>query len=538
MSLAFYFQALTFFVLVFCILLGLLLNSSQFSVLLQNYKSVLNSHSNDNHKIQNDEAKTSDEQKNYAKLQSKQNQLFERVNKLRYNYDDITHNISFQSFLKLNNKNSIPSLSINSQIALVETVKLVVNKRTPCMLTNLAKTWSFSSWDIWSIAAIDWPILSNIISINRITKDKPVNFIIEEERDVGGMINFKSNNIPSNQEIIPELFFVDFLLDMKNYPNAYFYSTNYRIFEGVAGLNETTRWRDLLIIDSSLMRDENTITAAKQVAPLINFLYPGCSLQARYSEYHIMRVQTHGIGRYILYPPVMSTELYLFPSIHLSAFQSQVDIYDMNNKESFPSFQNKSYDYGQSIVLHPGQVLYIPPYWTAHSEAITLSITIDILSISNEQFSLAEAYNMPIPFDKVDSFAERVIAAKVFLVHVLSRVNLIKTIRKYSRQLYKSRFSHIYPENGLFLQKNTFSCYNDEVELQQSIIESMDKERVIRAAQFVSDRLNSPLLSPGIGMIWLNNYVEQIARWAMNDADSSVVFILECLNYNSKIDLL
>lgn len=70
------------------------------------------------------------------------------------------------------------------------------------------------------------------------------------------------------------------------------------------------------------------------------------------------------------------------------------------------------------ISLHPGEVLYIPPYWIIHSEAITLSIIIDVLSLSKEQDLLMPAYHMSLPFHSMNIKTKeaRIVSAQVCLL--------------------------------------------------------------------------------------------------------------------------
>jgi hypothetical protein len=65
--------------------------------------------------------------------------------------------------------------------------------------------------------------------------------------------------------------------------------------------------------------------AATAVPPVFTMLHPGAVLQARYSEYHTMRVQLQGSARYHLLPPVSAAvPMHLYPSIHRCAGQAQV----------------------------------------------------------------------------------------------------------------------------------------------------------------------------------------------------------------------
>lgn len=70
-----------------------------------------------------------------------------------------------------------------------------------------------------------------------------------------------------------------------------------------------------------------------------------------------------------------------------------------------------------NILLHPGEVLYIPPYWIIHSEAITLSVIIDVLSLSKEQDLLMPAYHMSLPFHliNIETKEARIVSAQVSL---------------------------------------------------------------------------------------------------------------------------
>jgi hypothetical protein len=146
-----------------------------------------------------------------------------------------------------------------------------------------------------------------------------------------------------------------------------------------------------------------------QLSPLFNMLYPGCSLQARYAEQHIFRIQLQGVGRYVLFAPSNAKDLYLFPSIHVSAFQSQVDFSELHSK-TFPKFPKSK---SMHAVLKKGQVLYIPPFWTVRTEARTLSVFLDVLSPSDSQIALAEAHFTALPFSDVSTKEKKIISSQV-----------------------------------------------------------------------------------------------------------------------------
>ena len=67
--------------------------------------------------------------------------------------------------------------------------------------------------------------------------------------------------------------------------------------------------------------------AGDSPSPLLTLMHPGSALQARYSEFHTVRVQLQGHATYHLLPPQASAlPLHIYPSIHRCANQAQVSV--------------------------------------------------------------------------------------------------------------------------------------------------------------------------------------------------------------------
>jgi len=125
------------------------------------------------------------------------------------------------------------------------------------------------------------------------------------------------------------------------------------------------------------------------------------------------------------------------------------------------------------------------------------------------QLVLLEAYNVGLPFKGLDMSSQevRVLASQIYLVHVLSRIHGVVSPKKYSRALYKSRYSRIYPENGMYLQKqalkNGFRCFREKEDvLRETVAKLRDgiegqqaAGAVERAADFVAERGESESVS-------------------------------------------
>jgi hypothetical protein len=101
-------------------------------------------------------------------------------------------------------------------------------------------------------------------------------------------------------------------------------------------LQNSTAWETLLIDESHCNASapctgavtsgvNTTIDPSDHPSPLLHLVHPGVALQARYSEYHTVRVQLQGTGRYYLFPPQHAAHpLHVYPSVHQHAGQAQV----------------------------------------------------------------------------------------------------------------------------------------------------------------------------------------------------------------------
>jgi ribosomal protein L16 Arg81 hydroxylase len=94
-------------------------------------------------------------------------------------------------------------------------------------------------------------------------------------------------------------------------------------------------------------------------------------------------------------------------------------MYDQSVDETFPGFKRAE---KVSISLSAGSILYIPPFWHVHTEEMSLngvSFGVDVLSISEQQRLLMEAYSTSLPLrgDKfsLDKSEHKVIGTMVIV---------------------------------------------------------------------------------------------------------------------------
>eukprot|EP01104_Vermistella_antarctica_P013858 TRINITY_DN4265_c0_g1_i2.p1 TRINITY_DN4265_c0_g1~~TRINITY_DN4265_c0_g1_i2.p1 ORF type:complete len:583 (+),score=131.90 TRINITY_DN4265_c0_g1_i2:110-1858(+) len=124
---------------------------------------------------------------------------------------------------------------------------------------------------------------------------------------------------------------------------------------------------------------------------------PRATTPTHYDLVHNFYTQIRGQKRFILFPPKDHQKLYLYTRLHPSARQSQVDFASEFNTDGddsdrrrpietrFPNFaQAKSYE----VILSPGDVLYIPPFWFHHVSVVGDDVSISLSTHSDSDEAL------------------------------------------------------------------------------------------------------------------------------------------------------
>ena len=98
------------------------------------------------------------------------------------------------------------------------------------------------------------------------------------------------------------------------------------------------------------------------------------------TDYRNLLCQIEGTKKIYLFPPEQTKYMYPSNKFDNGAVCSQVDFWNIDNKK-FPEFNKSSYI---EILLSPGQIISIPPYWWHAVENIGANVA---LSIRSEPFS-------------------------------------------------------------------------------------------------------------------------------------------------------
>jgi hypothetical protein len=97
----------------------------------------------------------------------------------------------------------------------------------------------------------------------------------------------------------------------------------------------------------------------------------GSTAQAHYDSMHNMYIQVKGQKRFKLFSPTAHRSLYMFPYLHPCQRQCQINM-DYVDYSRYPEYETIQENEMYEVVLGPGDMLYIPPFWFHHVEAVSI----------------------------------------------------------------------------------------------------------------------------------------------------------------------
>jgi len=94
---------------------------------------------------------------------------------------------------------------------------------------------------------------------------------------------------------------------------------------------------------------------------------PHVIAHCHYDGYHNFYAQLYGRKKFTLFRPTEWPGISPYPFLHPSHAQAQVNLSDENSITVFPAAKHLE---GYQVVLEPGDLLYMPPLWLHHVEAV------------------------------------------------------------------------------------------------------------------------------------------------------------------------
>jgi hypothetical protein len=457
------------------------------------------------------------------------------------------------------------------------TLEAAAKSRKPTVLKHGSiKSWPMFQWNLMDLAS------RGNVALNGTRWQQESVFVLGRDREKGGMIGSPRDHPLSYTNITLE----QFLSATFDESNWLYWTGELSFWEEALNTTQYARaksptgeygdWRDLRIREEGLswtgkksnMSADTEASAAAAAEeeedledpdagiwrPMLWLSHPGVVAQTHYDTQHNVFVQVQGTKRFLLFPP--SAELYSYPNIHRSYRQSQWHL-EMNssapsqvpgdgttmpspvtrtNAERFPLIHAKKVT-ALEVMLHPGDVLYIPPYWQHRVESLSLSLSLSILSPSYVEASLAEVFWENVPFgafQKQRGLRTRAVHMYLsLLVQQSGQMLHNATLQEFAQSLHHTRF-----ETLLMHHKGFRTCFETveggSVEEGGESGESADAlllrytDKFRLAAHHVAEMLLAIDADDAIKVVFLRDYVEQLVRWAVGP-DYTASFIRSCL---------
>lgn len=430
-------------------------------------------------------------------------------------------------------------------------LRSIIQGRRPVLVTNSPiVNWTIIGTDLFALSKqsnIEKDNLNATAILQGCRWQKDPVFVLGQDRDKGGMLG----SAHDRNLIYTDVPFSDFLHSIFD-SNTYLYWTGeLDAWNNATGVNATSPrgildsnassqgWDVLKVLEPGLERivDEDDFNIWR---PMMWLSHPGVVAQTHYDTQHNFFAQLQGIKSFLIFEP--DSELYYYPNIHRSYRQSQVHFEHFNRSNSSSSFPRLAGASAIEVIMQPGDLLYIPPFWAHRVESVTMSLSLSVLSPSLLEAELAEIYWNKVPFGEFSSSrALRSRAAAAFLSSVLNSCaefipvhcevgDIFRTVgpRSFSNcfaeDLFEFRFKALFP----IPEESPFECWttDSQADYDKLVDEHRDK---FQASSFnIAMQLRKLEADAGVKRTFLRDYVEQIGRWAVGPSITHS-FIRHCL---------
>ena len=146
---------------------------------------------------------------------------------------------------------------------------------------------------------------------------------------------------------------------------------------------------------------------------------PHVIAHCHYDGYHNFFAQLYGSKKFTLFQPDNWPGLYPYPFLHPSHAQTQVNLSNTLDIDSFPLAESVR---ALEVVLQPGDLLYMPPLWFHLVESMDVSISVNVWTDSHQTAVMEEVFSLPLPTEsngsQWNSKQQKAIATSV-MIHTL-----------------------------------------------------------------------------------------------------------------------
>ncbi len=262
---------------------------------------------------------------------------------------------------------------------------------------------------------------------------------------------------------------------------------------------------------------------------------PSVIAHCHYDGYHNFYAQLYGRKRFRLFSPLSYEGLYPYPFLHPSHAQAQVNLSGFEI-DLFPRVKDLvSYEAN----LAPGDVLYIPPLWYHHVEAVEVSISVNVWTDTAQSLIMDQVFNTDTPIDFIQWNGDHLKAIGSSVILSI----LVKTVCKRMKcdtvpagevaaadivhRLWDSRYRVLMDAN--VLRSNFTSAHRKSLLCESGSLPSIFFKGIAQKFEQVSITKYSKAVAKLIAQLpadtwetWFGNYVEYIAYKAVALPDIGV----------------
>ena len=224
---------------------------------------------------------------------------------------------------------------------------------------------------------------------------------------------------------------------------------------------------------------------------------------------------SYGRKKFVLFPPEAYSQLKLYPCLHQFYRQTHTSVQDVLNAETIRKLK------GVEIVLRPGEVLYVPPYWFHCVVTMETTLSVNVWSQSEVFLTMEEVYSAPLPFEEswgretlIKALLQywREIADELFELEFHA---LLKRIAYDRYEPLLKKFTH--DEKKRFLSEVRNLCQEQEFILSD-VLTSESMEHIEERVKKIRSLLRT-ITPQAVREINFGNYIEHTALRVLGQSD-------------------
>jgi len=210
---------------------------------------------------------------------------------------------------------------------------------------------------------------------------------------------------------------------------------------------------------------------------------------------HAWLSQLVGRKRWLIFPPSNDNEVYVYPFIHPSHAQCQVDV-DQPDLNLFPNVKNSQ---AYEVILYPGDIFFLPNGWFHHVEALDKSISVNFWTYSIQNRLMKNLVDITLPYKSTWTQREKVEVGQLYLNQLLQSLGKPED---FIRKLVAARYQQLF--NNKILESKLEIC---SISTTKKFSELADFSDVLTKVLEVLEQFPNHQDRDQ----WLRNYVEYVA---------------------------